>query len=413
HHLQTTFLMNGGEEIKSMRVRDEFMGATFTDAKRGPDGFYIDDSGTALPVSASDLERFMYCPLSWQLAKEGASGIGEAVEEGIEKHKEIHGEMSEFQEALIRMRRSLLIWSWWFGIIIAFAIDAFAFLYIDDMMNSPLEFAKVLSMWSVSCLIAAILSIALPWRNWFKIERSMKEIREIKHRFESTGLEPTWSPIGFLGGWFSAGKTEAGLLLATIVIGIHAIALVAAEDRNQAGFILIVIAFVWTFLATWQLQRSLTAESQMIASREKAGLEEGTELVYSDDDKSSDLLLDEVSGLRGRPDQIVIIDGEFIPVEQKTGKIPKKPHQSHRLQLLAYISLVETSTGKIPPYGVLRYGDDDIHQVYWDEHAKQHLHDNIIQIQRLMVEGGAKRNHEREGKCRNCSRRYACSESLV
>ena len=407
------FLMNGGEEIKSMRVRDEFMGATFADAKIGPDGFYIDDSGTALPVSASDLERFMYCPLSWQLAKEGASGIGEAVEEGIEKHKEIHGEMSEFQEALIRMRRSLLIWSWWFGIIIAFAIDAFAFLYIDDMMNSPLEFAKVLSMWSVSCLIAAILSIALPWRNWFKIERSMKEIREIKHRFESTGLEPTWSPIGFLGGWFSAGKTEAGLLLATIVIGIHAIALVAAEDRSQAGFILIVIAFVWTFLATWQLQRSLTAENQMVVSREKAGLEEGTELVYSDDDKSSDLLLDEVSGLRGRPDQIVIIDGEFIPVEQKTGKIPKKPHQSHRLQLLAYISLVETSTGKIPPYGVLRYGDDDIHQVYWDEHAKQHLHDNIIQIQRLMVEGGAKRNHEREGKCRNCSRRYACSESLV
>ena len=407
------FLMKGGEEIKSMWVEDEFMGTTFADAKIGSDGFYIDDSGTALPVSASDLERFMYCPLSWQLAKEGASGIGEAVEEGIEKHKEIHGEMSEFQEALIRMRRSLLIWSWWFGIIIAFAIDAFAFLYIDDMMNSPLEFAKVLSMWSVSCLIAAILSIALPWRNWFKIERSMKEIREIKHRFESTGLEPTWSPIGFLGGWFSAGKTEAGLLLATIVIGIHAIALVAAEDRSQAGFILIVIAFVWTFLATWQLQRSLTAESQMIASREKAGLEEGAELVYSDDDKSSDLLLDEVSGLRGRPDQIVIIDGEFIPVEQKTGKVPKKPHQSHRLQLLAYISLVETSTGKIPPYGILRYGDEDIHQVYWDEHAKQHLHDNIIQVQRLMVEGGAKRNHEREGKCRNCSRRYACSESLV
>jgi len=405
--------MNGGEEIKSMRVRDEFMGATFADAKIGPDGFYIDDSGAALPVSASDLERFMYCPLSWQLAKEGASGIGEAVEEGIEKHKEIHSEMSDFQEALIRMRRSLLIWSWWFGIIIAFAIDAFAFLYIDDMMNSPLEFAKVLSMWSVSCLTAAILSIALPWRNWFKIEQSMKEIREIKHRFDSTGLEPTWSPIGFLGGWFSAGKTEAGLLLATIVIGIHAIALVAAEDRSQAGFVLIVIAFIWTFLATWQLQRSLKAESQMIASREKAGLEEGAELVYSDDDKNSDLLLDEVSGLRGRPDQIVIIDGEFIPVEQKTGKVPKKPHQSHRLQLLAYISLVGTSTGKIPPYGVLRYGDDDVHQVYWDEHAKQHLHDNIIQIQRLMIEGGAKRNHEREGKCRNCSRRYACSESLV
>ena len=136
-----------------------------------------------------------------------------------------------------------------------------------------------------------------------------------------------------MGGWFSAGRTEAGLLLATIVIGAHAIALVAAEDRDQAAFILIVIAFIWTFLATWQLQRSLKAENEMVENRKKAGLEEGTELMYSDDDKSSDLLVDPVSGLRGRPDQIVIIDGEFIPVEQKTGKVPKKPHASHRLQL--------------------------------------------------------------------------------
>ena len=389
------------------------MGVSFAGGKEGPDGYFINDSGSPLPVSASDLERFMYCPLSWQLAKEGAIGVGEAVEGGVEKHKEIHSEMTEFQSALIRMRRSLLIWSWWYGIIIAFAIDAIAFVYIDDMMNSPIEFAKILSMWSVSCLIAAVLSIALPWRNWFKIEHSIKEIREMKNRFASTGLEPTWSPIGFLGGWFSAGKTEAGLLLATILIGIHAIALVAAEDRNQAGFILIVIAFIWTFFATWQLQRSLKAESQMVINREKAGLQEGAELVYSDDDETTDLLIDEVSGLRGRPDQIVIIDGEFIPVEQKTGKIPKKPHQSHRLQLLAYVSLVETSTMKSPPYGLLRYGEQDLHQIFWDEHGKQHLRESIIEVQRLMSEGGAKRNHQREGKCRNCSRRYACSESLV
>ena len=405
--------MNGGEEIKSMLTSDDNMGVDFSDAKIGPAGYYLDESEAPLPVSASDLERFMYCPLSWQLAKEGATGKGEAVEGGVEKHKEIHDEMNDFQEALIRMRRSLLVWSWWFGIIIAFTIDAFAFLYIDDVVNSPLEFAKILSMWSVSCLIASVLSIALPWRNWLRFERSMKEIREIKNRFESTGLEPTWSPIGFLGGWFSAGKTEAGLLLATIVIGVHSIALVAAEDRSQAGFVLMVIAFIWTFLATWQLQHSLRAENQMIASREKTGLDEGTELLYSDDDKSSDLLMDNESGLRGRPDQIVIIDGEFIPVEQKTGKVPKKPHQSHRLQLLAYISLVETSTTKSPPYGVLRYGNEDIHQVYWDEHAKQHLRESIIEVQRLMVEGGAQRNHEREGKCRSCSRRYACSDSLV
>ena len=72
------------------------MGADFSDAKLGPEGYYIDDSETPLSVSASDLERFMYCPLSWQLAKEGAPGVGEAVEKGVEKHKEIHKDMNEF-----------------------------------------------------------------------------------------------------------------------------------------------------------------------------------------------------------------------------------------------------------------------------------------------------------------------------
>ena len=69
-----------------------------------------------------------------------------------------------------------------------------------------------------------------------RFERSIKEILDLRKQFESTGLEPTWSPIGFLGGWFSAGRTEAGLLLSTIVIGAHAI-VVAADDRGQAAFI--------------------------------------------------------------------------------------------------------------------------------------------------------------------------------
>ena len=388
------------------------MGATFSEGSEGPDGFYLDSEGSPLPVSASELERYTYCPVSWRLAKEGAAGIGEAITSGIEKHKEIHQEMNDFQASMIKLRRELLIWSWWFGIIIAFAIDAIAFVYIDDLMNSPMEMAKILSMWSVSFLGAAILSIVIPWRNWLNMEPTTSEIEALLKSFESTGLEPTWNPIGFLGGWFSGGKTEAGLLLSTIVIGLHAIALAAADNRTQAGFILVVTAFVWTFFATWQLQRSLFAENEMIANRNRAGLEEGTDIVYSDDDKSSGLLQDTKTGLRGRPDQIIIIDGEFIPVEQKTGRVPKKPHQSHRLQLLAYISLVETNTKKTPPYGVLKYGEEDAHQVFWDKHAKELLHNTIKEVQKLMVEGGAKRNHEREGKCRNCSRRHACEQSL-
>lgn len=388
------------------------MGVIFAGGSEGPDGFYIDSDGKPLPVSASELERYTYCPVSWRLAKEGAAGMGEAITTGIKKHKQIHEGMNEFQASLIKLRRELLIWTWWFGIIIAFAIDAAAFVYIDDLMNSPIEMAKILSMWSVSCLAAAILSIVLPWRGWLNMEPTVSDIETLSKSFESTGLKPTWNPIGFLGGWLSGGKTEAGLLLATIVIGLHAIALAAADNRSQAGFILIVTAFVWTFLATWQLQKSLFAENEMIENRDRAGLEEGTQLVYSDDDESTGLLRDEETGLRGRPDQIVVIDGEFIPVEQKTGRVPKKPHQSHRVQLLAYVSLVETNTKKSPPFGILKYSEKDVHQVFWDQHAKESLFSSIKEIQKLMVEGGAKRNHEREGKCRNCSRRHACEQSL-
>ena len=100
-------------------------------------------------------------------------------------------------------------------------------------------------------------------------------------------------------------------------------------------------------------------------------------------------------------------------MEQKTGRIPKHPHLSHKVQLLAYIHLVKVVTGHKPSFGVLRYGENDIHKVEWDEDHDKLLMNQLEEVQRLMVEGGAKRNHERQGKCKNCSRRRACPEALV
>ena len=56
----------------------------------------------------------------------------------MEKHKQIHEGMNDFQSSIIKLRRELLIWTWWFGIIIAFTIDSIAFVYIDDLLNSPM-----------------------------------------------------------------------------------------------------------------------------------------------------------------------------------------------------------------------------------------------------------------------------------
>ena len=107
------------------------------------------------------------------------------------------------------------------------------------------------------------------------------------------------------------------------------------------------------------------------------------------------------------------IDNQFIPVEQKTGKVPFEPHDSHRMQLLAYLHLVGNTTDTIPDYGILRYGGEALFTIPWDDTARTDLALSIQEIQRLMVEGGAERNHERKGKCRNCSRRSKCPQSLV
>ena len=170
--------------------------------------------------------------------------------------------------------------------------------------------------------------------------------------------------------------------------------------------------FVWLILSSSQLHRVLRS----IAAREKLSIELGidysTKINYSDDSKDSSILSDEEIGLRGRPDQIVVIDGNFIPVEQKTGKIPNEPHLSHKIQLLAYIHLIESSTGTSPPYGALRYGSEIAFPIEWNDEHRDLLMEHLKEIQRLTVEGGAERNHQQIGKCRNCSRNHVCTDPL-
>jgi CRISPR-associated protein Cas4 len=63
-------------------------------------------------------------------------------------------------------------------------------------------------------------------------------------------------------------------------------------------------------------------------------------------------------GLRGIVDQIEYFDEEIIPVELKTGAVPKEGvWDSHKIQLGAYIIILRESTGKIIRKGYVRYLD--------------------------------------------------------
>ena len=379
------------------------------DAEQDKDGRWRLPDGPPLPVSASDLERYTYCPMSWYLAAQGVSGQSQAIEKGLEQHQAIHESMMSLKGHQFEAKRNLLIWQWWYAVIVVLLIDTLAVQYIDDINLNVMEFAKLLAAGALSFLVVGIVALLVPWRKAIGLKQPFRP--DLDGEVET--IAPVFEPRGFMGGWFQGGLLEAFMFASAILLAVHSSALLFAENRQQASYVLALTTLSWTLLASILLRKALKNNDEAKRIAIENDLKVTDEVSYSDDDENAQLLVDETTGLRGRPDQIVIIDSEFIPVEQKTGKVPKKPHDSHRLQALAYARLVEVTTGRTPPYALLRYGNENLHQLPWDDAAKEELNNQIASIQHAMAAGGATRNHDRPGKCKHCSRRHACDERLA
>ena len=108
------------------------------------------------------MERYTYCPLSWALAKEGATGKGEAIEKGKIKHAEIHQRVQKFKTKQIDLKRALIIWSWWFTIILVFVSDAILFYLLDKetrSLESVSQYLTMLANLAYSCNISNIPTV--------------------------------------------------------------------------------------------------------------------------------------------------------------------------------------------------------------------------------------------------------------
>ncbi len=381
------------------------------------DGFWINSEGIPLPVSASDLERHTYCPVSWQLSKAGVSGEGDALKRGMLEHDRIHKAMIEFKREEDDANRELVIWSWWFAVVVTLSADSAAFLFVGEgkISNSFVEdIGRYLILLALVWLILAIILIWVPWRRWLGRPFGLAQ----PPKFEGAGISQNSIENPFKiksdDDFFKGGSTETTLLIGSIAIALHGMAIYLANDRTMMTFALIVFSLIWLLITSWRFHRALASSMSANRARQKAGLSEEDVLAYSDDSGESAVLLEDGdTGLRGRPDQILRVDNQFIAVEQKTGKVPIKPHSSHRMQVLAYVQLVSNTTNTIPDYGILRYGEEALFTIPWDDEARADLNHSIKEIQRLMVEGGAMRNHERPGKCKNCSRQSKCPQSLI
>jgi CRISPR-associated exonuclease Cas4 len=326
-------------------------------------------------ISASDIERFCYCPLSWWLGRHRVDAKGENVKTGQKIHTQIGEESGRNKRKVVRTKsfERLVIW---------FAIIAtvLALIGVASLASVSSLFVKtVINIMAVIWLLAALFYLYTS-EKMARLNVRMK----IEAAFVITGIIMT-------------------------IVAIISIPLVIIADPKIA-LIFEAMALVWLIGATVVLYFALKN-----AGRKKAkhGIKAG-EVNYVDtfkENKRSEVLRSDIYNISGRPDYILKINNRSIPVEIKIGRVPKGPLFSHILQLACYLLIIENNYGT-PPYGILRYGDRE-HKIEYTEGLRMTLLEKIAEMRTALKIGEAHRNHRRPGKCRSCSLRSKCPERLV
>lgn len=148
--------------------------------------------------------------------------------------------------------------------------------------------------------------------------------------------------------------------------------------------------------------------------RHRSGLPEG-KIIYEDaGGKASRVLVSQRYGLRGKPDYILNAGRSVIPVELKSGAVPRsgRPHRSHVLQLAVYFLLVEDVLRRDVAYGLVRYKDGS-RRVENTNTLREELLAVVEEMREALHYDDAQRNHNEARRCRACSLAHACDERLA
>jgi CRISPR-associated exonuclease Cas4 len=118
-------------------------------------------------------------------------------------------------------------------------------------------------------------------------------------------------------------------------------------------------------------------------------------------------------GLTGKPDYLLEIRGQTIPVEVKPNRRAMRPYESDLMQLAAYCLLVEEVHGETPPYGLLRYAEHTFRLDYTDQ-----VRDEVLALLDEMREAlqdsemQTNRNHDEPNRCFACGFYTQCEQAL-
>lgn len=164
------------------------------------------------------------------------------------------------------------------------------------------------------------------------------------------------------------------------------------------------------FLFSLSLVLFWIARQRRVASGLPAG-----RVIYSDTrtwGKVEKPLYDPELGLTGKPDYLVVTDGQVIPVEVKSSRAAEAPYDSHIYQLAAYCRLVEIEYGKRPPYGILHYANRTYAIEYTTE-LENTLRTQLAEMRALEAHKAIGRSHGSSARCQACGYRALCDQKLT
>ncbi len=320
-------------------------------------------------ISAGDLEKFCYCPLSWQLRD------NETREECLDQGRERHDLMADELQGIVRGERRAMQYE---HLVIASSVVATALALIGLFIFASTDVLLRAQVLSVLALLWILLAVTV--------------------LYNSARTRAPWDKE----------KSELGIGILAILAMVLALNAVPIFGFSQdQGLLAEAIALLLLMTASVALYLSHGQAEGVRKIRESSKVR--GRITYIGEGGEPRTLRSEEHGLAGRPDYILEMDGELVPVEVKTGRVPRGPLFSHILQLAAYCLLLEQE-GKVS-YGILRYGTVE-HVIEFDQNLRSLLLTKLAEMRAAMASGSAHRDHDRPGKCRSCSRRDACPERL-
>ena len=323
-------------------------------------------------ISASDIEKYSYCPLSWWLSAE-YDGDTEKIAQGVKGHEKL----------------GRLLWD------------------IDAKEKTAREAEKLVFWWAIAATLMAVIGFEImPWENAVTVSQILGVISLIWVLASLFFLYKT-TRSKMHGKSVEYEKLMLVFAMVAVVVAGSAVAFLFADIRLAEA--LEAAALVWLIGATFFLYRSLRS-TEIVENLRKEFKVTG-KIEYIDFD-SSKAFKSEKYGISGRPDYVIKIQDDLIPVEAKTGRTPQGPLFSHILQVAAYCLLIEEADKKAPPYGLLKYPEQE-HQIEYNEDLKRLLLEKVAEMRLAIKVADVHRNHNRPGKCVNCSRREVCPERLA